>query len=327
MNSIDKNIFNNYATVETALLNELANEVKTKGKKARTLKGEGYYVKYDGVEYDLTPEQCRIYKLIHNNYNMFVEQLNSAKSDILGFWAMAWGERLPAIIADLEKGIEICQKYFDAFKSYITEREVTSDTVDVEKNDETETVEKNEETSNVRPVVEFKLIEGYGDYMVSSDGKVWSLKYGKMKERKPTPDRGGYLRVSLYTNARRAHKRVHRLVAEAFIFNPDNLPEVNHKDEDKTNNCVDNLEWCTAEYNSNYGTRNERVAKTHINHKAFSIPVVCLETGEVYPSAHEASRQTGINQQNISACLNGKLKSAGGFHWARFDEGDNSIYD
>ena len=148
MNSIDKNIFNNYATVETALLNELANEVKTKGKKARTLKGEGYYVKYDGVEYDLTPEQCRIYKLIHNNYNMFVEQLNSAKSDILGFWAMAWGERLPAIIADLEKGIEICQKYFDAFKSFITEGgedEISSEET-VEENDETVVVENETET-------------------------------------------------------------------------------------------------------------------------------------------------------------------------------------
>ena len=121
MNTIDKNIFNSYATVETALLNELATEVRTKGKKARTLKGEGYYVKYDGVCYDITAEQCRIYKLIRNNYNMFVEQLNSAKSDILGVWKNVWGERLPIIIADLERGIEICQKYFDAFKSFVTE--------------------------------------------------------------------------------------------------------------------------------------------------------------------------------------------------------------
>ena len=121
MNSIDKNIFNNYETVETALLNELASDVKTRGKKARTLKGEGYYVKYDGVKYDITPEQCRIYRLIRNNYNMFAEQLNSAKSDILGFWKMTWGERLPIIIANLEKGLDICEKYFEAFKSFITE--------------------------------------------------------------------------------------------------------------------------------------------------------------------------------------------------------------
>ena len=143
MNSIDKNIFNNYETVETVLLNELATEVKTKGKKARTLKGEGYYVKYDGVQYDITPEQCRIYKLIRNNYNMFVEQLNSAKSDVLGFWKIGFGDRLPAIIADLEKGLEICQKYFDAFKSYITEVE------DEEEVASEETVEENGETENV----------------------------------------------------------------------------------------------------------------------------------------------------------------------------------
>lgn len=120
---MNKNIFNSYETVETALLNDLATEVRTKGKKARTLKGENYYVKYDDEWYDVTPEQCRIYKLIRNNYNMFVEQLNSAKSDILGVWKNVWGERLPVIIADLEKGIEICQKYFDAFKSFITEPE------------------------------------------------------------------------------------------------------------------------------------------------------------------------------------------------------------
>ena len=139
MNSIDKNIFATYATVENALLNELATEVRTKGKKARTVKGEGYYVKYDGVKYDITAEQCRIYRLIRNNFNMFVEQLNSAKSDILGVWKNIWGEKLTNVIADLEKGIEICQKYFDAFKSFITEgeeAEIASEET-VEKNDET----------------------------------------------------------------------------------------------------------------------------------------------------------------------------------------------
>ena len=142
MNSIDNNIFNDYASVETALLNELATEAKTKGKKARVLKGEGYYVKYDGVQYDISADQCRMHRLIRNNYNMFVEQLNSAKSDVLGFWANTWGERLPVIIANLEKGIEICQKYFDAFKSFITEPE-KNETIEEneEKNDETETVE------------------------------------------------------------------------------------------------------------------------------------------------------------------------------------------
>lgn len=141
MNTIDKNIFASYETVETALLNELATEVKTKGKKTRAIKGDGYYVKYDGVKYDITPEQCRIYRLIRNNYNMFVEHLNSAKSDILGFWKNVWGDRLPAIIAGLERGLEICEKYFDAFKSFITEGdevETASDDVVEEVTEEVE---------------------------------------------------------------------------------------------------------------------------------------------------------------------------------------------
>lgn len=147
MNTIDKNIFTSYETVETALLNELATEAKTKGKKARTVKGEGYYVKYDGVKYDITDEQCRIYRLIRNNYNMFAEHLNSAKSDILGVWKNVYGERLPVIIANLERGLEICQKYFDAFKSFITEEdeeEIVSEETEVETEPE-----KNETSENM----------------------------------------------------------------------------------------------------------------------------------------------------------------------------------
>ena len=177
MNTIDKNIFNDYASVETALLNELATEVRTKGKKARVLKGEGYYVKYDGVEYDITPEQCRIYKLIRNNYNMFVEHLNSAKSDMLGFWRNVWGERLPAIIADLEKGIEICQKYFDAFKSFITEGE------------EDETVE--ETVENVVEYVETSTEE----CEAQTNFGCGSYKEAQNQER-PTAPHGGSLRTT-----------------------------------------------------------------------------------------------------------------------------------
>ena len=166
-------------------------------------------------------------------------------------------------------------------------------------------------------VIEYKLIEGFEDYMVSSDGKVWSLKKGKKKELKPKTDSCGYLLVRLYINGRQVHKYIHRLVAEAFISNPDNLPQVNHKDENKTNNCVDNLEWCTAEYNNNYGTHNEKVGK------ALGKAVVCLETGVVYPSTHEVSRKTGIKLPSISKCLNGRYKTAGGYQWARFKECTN----
>lgn len=167
-------------------------------------------------------------------------------------------------------------------------------------------------------VVEYKLIKDFPDYMVSSDGKVWSLKHGKMKELKPQTDRG-YLHVGLYINGRRVMKRVHRLVSEAFIDNPENLPQVNHKDEVKTNNCVENLEWCTAEFNSNWATRNERMAKARINHPDLSTKVLCIEIGTVYPSVSEASRQTNITRENISKCCDGKRKTAGDFHWQKVE--------
>ena len=178
-------------------------------------------------------------------------------------------------------------------------------------------------------VIEYKLIDGFEDYMVSSEGKVWSLNYGrtgKMKELKPNTIKGGYLQVCLCNGDTRVMKLVQRLVAEAFIPNPNNRPQVNHIDQKKTNNCVENLEWCTADYNNNYGDRNERAAKTLTNRKDRSTPVVCLETAVVYPSTHEASRQTGVNQRHISECCNGKLKTAGGFHWAKSVEGEKPIY-
>lgn len=338
---MNKTIFSSYASVETALLNDLATEAKNKGKKARTLKGERYYVEFDGVWYEVTPEQCRIRKLIRNNFNMFVEQFNSAKSDILGVWKNVWGDRLPAIIADLEKAIEICEKYFDAFKAYITksgeedgvEENVEENGEETEVSGENVTEEVTVDTVNkesTSAVVEYELIDGFEDYMVSSDGKVFSLNYRhtrKMKELKSTPNKKGYLVVNLCANGQMVQKLVHRLVAEAFIANPDNLPEVNHKDEVKTNNCVENLEWCTGVYNINYGTRSERSAKARTNHKTLSTPVVCLETGEVYPSVHEAERQTGVDQSYISKCLNGKYKTTGGFHWEKFVVSDNPVYD
>lgn len=124
----------------------------------------------------------------------------------------------------------------------------------------------------------WKPVVGYeGLYEVSSLGRVKSLaRYSKpynnhgticrsrIRERimKGTPDEDGYLEVAL-TDPEGIQKyyRINRLVAIAFIPNPDNLPFVNHKDECKTNNIVDNLEWCTNEYNMNYGTRNARISK------------------------------------------------------------------
>lgn len=112
----------------------------------------------------------------------------------------------------------------------------------------------------------WKDIPGFeGIYQVSNTGQIRSLNYrgnaGKTKILKQHTDKDGYKRVNLYKDSKGKTYKVHRLVAQAFIPNPNNLPEVNHKDENKTNNVVWNLEFCTREYNNNYGSHNEKVSK------------------------------------------------------------------
>ena len=118
----------------------------------------------------------------------------------------------------------------------------------------------------------WKPVIGYeGLYEVSSYGRVKSLcKYDSRnrfrEERilKLCANRLGYLKVGLSSNNKTKKYLVHRIVAEAFIPNPNNLPIINHRDENPSNNNVDNLEWCTAKYNSNYGTRNDRIRATRL---------------------------------------------------------------
>lgn len=121
-----------------------------------------------------------------------------------------------------------------------------------------------------------KEITGFSGYYISDDGKVFSTKKGEMKELRLVKS-GGYSKVKLRSdNGVVKIFGVHRLVAVAFIPNPENFPCVNHKDENKTNNCVENLEWCTVRYNNNYGTRNKRVSKAMVGNKnSVSSPKVC----------------------------------------------------
>ena len=169
---------------------------------------------------------------------------------------------------------------------------------------------------------EWKPIPGYeGLYEVSNYGRVRSFKWSSNgKILSPGKDGSGYLFVTLCKDGKTKLRRMHRLVAEAFIPNPNNLPLVNHKDECKKNNYFGNLEWCSSAYNNSYGTRMERVVEK------ISKPVVQLDKKgnfiSEFESLREASRRTGIADGSICRCCNHKpgYKSAGGFIWIYKDE-------
>lgn len=160
---------------------------------------------------------------------------------------------------------------------------------------------------------EWKDIEDYeGLYQVSSEGRVKSLNYfrtGEERILKCVKNKEGYLKVGLSKNRKRKTYYIHRLVAQTFLPNPNNLPQVNHKDEDKTNNIVENIEYCNSKYNANYGTRTERIQK----------PILQFtKSGEFvrrWESITQVRKKLGVNKGNITSCLKGKYKTAGGYIW------------
>lgn len=165
-------------------------------------------------------------------------------------------------------------------------------------------------------IEEWRDIKGYeNEYRVSNMGRVMSLLGKKPRILKPSKNKRGYLKVQLHCNN---DKRVHRLVAEAFIDNPNNYREVNHKDENPCNNRVDNLEWCTHKYNLNYGTCQQRARDKQketfpqLNRKDLSLPVICLNTLTIYPSIQEASRHFGIRTSLICRVCKGKQNHTNG---------------
>lgn len=152
-----------------------------------------------------------------------------------------------------------------------------------------------------------------GLYEVSDQGRVKSIGYGNERILKSARDDGGYLFVTLYKNREHKMCKVHRLVAKTFIPNPDNLPQVNHKDENKENNSVQNLEWCDQKYNNNFGTRIQRIAEKLSN------PVLQYsKSGEFvreWKSTNDIERNLGYSKGNISSCCTGRYKSAYNFIW------------
>lgn len=147
------------------------------------------------------------------------------------------------------------------------------------------------------------------NYLISNYGRVYSLKSNMYLSQRL--NKNGYLSVKLYCNGKKRNEYIHRLVALTFIDNPDKLPQVNHLDENKQNNYVENLQWVTSKENNNYGSHNEKVAKAHRK------PVMCVELNRIFDSAKEAERITGIFATQINAVCRGKGKTAGGYHWRR----------
>lgn len=152
-------------------------------------------------------------------------------------------------------------------------------------------------------------------YSISNLGRVKSNYANKERILKSFKDAKGYLKVDLRHGDKRKTMFVHRLVAFAFMSNPNNLPEVNHKDENKENNCVDNLEFCDTKYNCNYGTRNKRKAE-NCQKKIYSLDKNGVIT--YYDSVKEAGELLGITKTVISKVLSNNYpqnKTAGGKQW------------
>lgn len=170
---------------------------------------------------------------------------------------------------------------------------------------------------------EWKDIKGYeGLYQISNKGNVKSLPKKKgngtgyttdIKVLKPSINRYGYCVVNLSKNCELTYKQIHRLVAEAFIPNAEHKEQVNHINGIKTDNRVENLEWCT---NGENQTHRHKVLKQ----ESYGKPIICVENNKEYPSASVAGRSEKIDSSSIRACCRGKRKTAGGYHWKYKEE-------
>lgn len=183
-------------------------------------------------------------------------------------------------------------------------------------------------------MLKIKDIKNFEDYTIDTNGNVYSKR--KRKYLKQTVNKYGYCKVTLQKDKHKKIYSIHRLVAEMFIPNPYNLPQVNHTDGNKQNNCLNNLEWCTAKHNMNEAVRiglfdnckkiqKERAIKNNLNkYHVLANEVTKKKVAQydnqnnllsIYDSISEASRKTGITITSISYSANGKRKTGGGFIW------------
>lgn len=155
----------------------------------------------------------------------------------------------------------------------------------------------------------WKPIKDYPHLLVSRAGNVWTTIYNR--ELHPLVTNRGYLRVNLSKDKTVKRVHVHRLVAEAFIPNPDNLSEVDHIDGNKLNNTVENLQWIS---------HSDNMRKACKGHDMKSKPVICIETGKVYKTIKDANRELHIPEAVVSAIVRGEYTSYHGLHFEYYKE-------
>lgn len=190
------------------------------------------------------------------------------------------------------------------------------------------------------PGEEWALAPGCeGRYAVSTFGRLAALSflyyqgeypcYRKQRIKRLKKNSHGYLMANVIYNGRSRLYSVHRMVAEAFIPNPDKLPCVNHKDENKANNRVENLEWCTYQYNVRYGEQYKVRSLKSKQELKYRKPIVQLsEDGlyiNTYRSIYQAVQETGVDKPSVRRCLSGKRKTCGGFRWLYLSDYESQV--